>query len=172
MKRVLFFNMMCIGIQIESKRILDKTGIFDYTDSNHEYGRRKENMRIEIIKEDDLAVEYLLNGKGIHFKGFVYFKEENHEQSQQYKKLIKKIKRIQDERIEKEKSEYQLYLNGLLYNALRNKGNYAMVKSMIDLYHANIFSRDLLTKKLNSYLTPEGIESVLNELHKTMEKAG
>lgn len=172
MKRVLFFNMLCVGIQIESKRTIEKIEVFEYTDSNHEYGRRKENKRIEIIKEDDLAQEYLLNGKGVYFKGYVYFKEENLEQSKQYKKLIKKLKSIQDERADKEKSEYQLYLNGALYNSLTNKENYAMVKSMIDLYHVGIFSSERLTTKLSCYLTPEGIGVVLDELYRTMEKAG
>lgn len=172
MRQVAFLNQECIGKKIVSYRLIDTLDIFTYTASNLQFGRRQVNGKFQLITEDEIAKEYLEKGKGVCYKGYIYFQADQIENSTDFQKLNHRNKRLQQELNRKIEGEYQDYLNGTLYQVIKDMSHFPVVKSIITLYQAGVFSFECLELKLKTYVKPEGVQVVLQELHQSIEKAG
>lgn len=172
MKKVEFLEKACMGAKVLSKKVLEKLDVFTYTATNHEFGRRQANGKFKIVTEDEIAMEYLESGKGVCYKGYIYFQEDKMTNSEHFKKFKNKLQRMNNELNKKVNEEYQTYLNGALYGSIKEIAHFPMVKSMISLYESGVFTFELLEGKLKMYLKPEGVPIVLNEIQQSVEKAG
>ncbi|PLS19679.1 hypothetical protein CVD28_04495 [Bacillus sp. M6-12] len=172
MKKVQFLEKACVGVETIITKSMRKLDIFTYTATNHEFGRKQSNGRFNIVTEDEIAKEYLESGKGVFYKGHIYFQEDKMTNSTHFQEFNKKYKRITNELNRKVDGEYQTYLNGALYGAIKDIQHFPMLKSMITLYQTGMFSLEIIELKLQTYLKPEGVQLVLNELYESVEKAG
>lgn len=172
MKKVTFLEKDCVGVKVLKQRVSERLGIFQYSGENKEYGRKQENGRFKILTEDQIAHEQLKAGRGVQYKGYIYFLENLVGSSEHYKSLNRSYSRIESNLNKKVESEYLPYLNGALYEGLHDVMHFAMVKSMIDLYLSDVFSINWLEEKLNNYLKPESVTVVLFELNESNVKAG
>jgi phosphatidate phosphatase PAH1 len=172
MKKVQFMNEECVGMTALSARLMENFKIFTYTATNLEYGRKQANGKFKIMTEDEIALEHLRGGKCVSYKGYVYFKADTLENSEQFKEVKKRYRNMESRMNKRLEEDYKPYLNGALYDALQNVSHFSMVKSMISLYENQVFAIEWLEIKLKEYLKPEGVAVVLYELYELEEKAG
>ena len=172
MKKVIFLEQDCVGVKVLSQKISERLGIFQYSGQKKEYGRKQKNGKYKILTEDQIAHEHLEAGKGVQYKGYIYFLGSIAEKSEHYASLKQSYKRIESKVNRKVEEEFLPYLNGALYEGLKDVMQFSMVKSMIDLYEANVFSYEWLEQKLTTYLKPESVAIVLYELHESNRQAG
>jgi hypothetical protein len=172
MKKVEFLETECVGLKVIMEKVERNLDIFMYTASNQQFGRKQANGKFKLVTEEEIAKEFLESGKGVNYKGYIYFQADKMESSEHFKKLNKKQERFTNELNHRINDEYMKYLNGSVYGAIKDITHFPMVQSMIHLYQTGVFSLSLIEMKLQTYLKPEGVQNVLNELHQSVEKAG
>lgn len=174
MDKVMFLGMDCVGVKVLSQRVSEKHGIFEYLGKGYkkEYARKQKNGKFKTITEDQIAHEQLKAGRGVQYKGHIYFLTTLVQGSEQYRALKQSNNRIESKLSKQIETEYLTYLNGALYDGLNDVTKFSMVKSMVDLYVSNVFSISWLEGKLGEYLKPESVDVVLSEIHESNLKAG
>lgn len=172
MQKVIFLEQDCVGVKMLNQRVSERLGIFQYSGQKKEYGRKQKNGKYKILTEDQIAYEHLKSGKGVQYKGYIYFLGTLVETSEHYAELKQSYKRIESKLNKMVETEFLPYLNGALYEGLKDVLQFPMVKSMINLYETNVFSYEWLEEKLRTYLKPESVAIVLYELHESNRQAG
>lgn len=172
MNKVNFLGQECIYLKVITSKMVDSLNMFTYNTSNEQFGMKQANGKFKIVTADMLAKEHLEKGKGVCYKGFIYFQEDKLANNEHFQKLSNKYKHIMKGLDRRVSAEYQTYLNGAVYVSIKEIQNFPMVQSVISLYQTGVFSIEKLENKLQIYLKPEGVQIVLYEMHKSVEKVG
>jgi hypothetical protein len=164
MRKVQFLGRECIYFKGISNDFKGKLDIYSMSEQNLEFARRKENGDFVVLKEEDIAKEYLDLGRGIYYKGYFIFKYDSIKNNIHFEKFKQWYLEVE--------GEAKSYLKGILYKGLKDISLFYMVKSFISLFEMGVFTVQQLDNKLNTYLKPEYIDVLKNELMKSNEMAG
>ncbi|MDF2879514.1 MAG: hypothetical protein K0R54_71 [Clostridiaceae bacterium] len=150
MEKVKFLGLNCVCLEVISRDICNTDNdIIEFHGLNVDYVRIGRSEK-RILKEIDIARKHLEQGKGVEYKNFVYFLEEQIYANKYYIKF----KDACDKKISKCKN----YMDGLFYDCLKDVCMFEILRGVINLYHTGFFSEKAFKEKLNSYLKPEKVE--------------
>jgi hypothetical protein len=164
MRKVQFLERECVCLKGISNDFEGKLDIYTMSEKNLEFARKKENGDFVVLKEEDIAKEYLDSGKGVYYKGYFVFKYDSINNNIHFEKFKQWYLEVE--------GEAKSYLKGILYKGLKDISLFYMVKSFISLFEMGVYSIEKLTDKLNTYLKPEYVEVLKNELMKSEKMAG
>jgi len=161
MKKELFAGVECVAVKIVYGSVsLQDLNIIEVSGDNTTFARPLGNGEFRLITEDEMALEALEKGRGVYAKGTVYFLESIIEGNHEFARFTKALRH---------------YENGLtpleryLYDSVWEILHFPMVKSMISLYYNGVFSKEMVLKKLESYLPMNKAIIVLNSIDKKKE---
>lgn len=172
MKKAEFLQHECVVVKALSKTLTEKSYLFEFTASNLQFGRQLPNGKFKLMNEEELAMDYLENGKGVVYKGFVYFKENKTAENKHFENFQRHYNRLVQASNRKKEGEHDSYMNGVMYESLTEASHFGMVKSIISLYQTGLFSAEILESKLNKYVHADYLQAVLQEVCQSVKKAG
>ncbi|WCF11728.1 hypothetical protein NDS46_30760 (plasmid) [Paenibacillus thiaminolyticus] len=158
MKEERFLDLDCVAFQVTT-RIASMPSIkfMEYSGHNVDLGRRTNGGKFEIRKENDIASSYLLEGKGVYFKGVVYFLKEGLEDSRFYRQF----QSIYNKSRTKIEGKCSLPSEQFLMEHV-DVHHIPIIKSIISLYNYGFFSFNQFSKKLRNYLKEEDMATVVS----------
>lgn len=146
MKKGMMFGMECYFEELISRDLIKSAKLLEISEFNYDIARQNEYGQYELIKEEDIAKERLLEGKGIFYNGYVVFYAGIRNEHMNRYRFEKKKKEV----------EYRDYLGGIIYENIQDLYFFPIVKSIIELYQNGVFEEDVARQKLEKYL-PEGV---------------
>lgn len=106
-----------------------------------------------IRTQEEVAVSHLNSGKGVIYKDFIMFLDD--EKNKELKKF--------DEEFKKAKVECEKFLDGKVSNYVADYYNFPVLKFLLTMFKTNMFSEIVVREKLSNYILPEGIDIVMAE---------
>ena len=151
MKKCTFLETDSFYAECISNSLLRELKLFRFSSNGSEYFVKKEKR---FITERDIAKEKLQQGKGVYYQGYIFLRAKDFHKNPVYLKYLKVTK--------ERKSEYMEYLDGIVYENLKSRAIFPVVKSIIELYKSNFLTKQIAISKLNKYLNLKQVEILLN----------
>lgn len=148
-----FLGIKCFCLEAVSQSLVTKHHIYKVSDMRTEFYQIN-GRRFKVHSEREIAQEILLEGKGVFYKGYVFFSKSRTRTTTYFKKYLKDVQ-------EKEQ-EYRDYLGGVLFKSLKEPNVFPVVKSIIELYHSKLLSKDITIKRLEKYMDISRCEEILS----------
>lgn len=154
MKKEMFLGMDCIGFGFPQGAFSEnELGLWEYTGKKADLCKMNADGTMVIQTEEEWAINALVTGRGLIYKGYVYFLEEKLEGNAFYVQFEKAIKEFVNQLTKAE---------AFLYEGLFDTYHFYMVKNMITLYSKEIFTHEQITAKLELYLPKAKAVALLN----------
>lgn len=158
MEKVMFLELECVYFYKYCNDLVNKDfNIFEHSGTNFEFVKLEKNGGFKFRTEDELAIQFLREGKGVSYKGQIMFKEQVTMPSIYYSKFT--------EFYYSKLGEFKSYMGGVVYENIKDAFTFSLVRSIITLYNQNLFTEKVFVSKLQKYLKEEGISDVLDAVN-------